>query len=265
MVRAMQRQKKDLSSLVISSCSDITWRVIRDAFYRLSFRSFDDFDLCAQIYKERMKAELKNCHCYNDCVNFLYMFHNSDQEQYSDGLKKQLSILAKIKKEYDQIRAALLSESMIESFGDFKYKIAKEGHTLKMQRLTMPITRGKANQILMDVIGMAEKINADLCAPYYVSSLYVYGSYLSEKEVLGDLDIAVDLLAKGNRFEDPSWNELNCQFAAKHRKKDGEKAVIGLLRVHRAVALTFDYVLEGMVDEGNAISKRVYSFAECEQ
>ena len=58
--------------------------------------------------------------------------------------------------------------------------------------------RSTAERLLRELIGRVESIQDDDSLAYMVSDLVLFGSYLSDREDLGDLDVAVNIV---RRFE----------------------------------------------------------------
>lgn len=57
------------------------------------------------------------------------------------------------------------------------------------------LPRAEATRLLGRVIARAAEVNLDPQRfPFAVGRLFVFGSYLGDKEILGDLDLAVDLM-----------------------------------------------------------------------
>jgi hypothetical protein len=76
------------------------------------------------------------------------------------------------------------------------------------KRKNLGIKRETAKRILKEIVQRAEKINAspDTKFMYFVSKILVFESYLTEKERLGDIDIAIDI---EKRWEtDKDYNRL---------------------------------------------------------
>jgi len=71
-----------------------------------------------------------------------------------------------------------------------------KGRRLGITKVNPPISREKATQLLTELIDRAKAINANDELVYFVESLKVFGSYLSDKEVLGDLDVGIKLIRK---------------------------------------------------------------------
>ena len=64
-------------------------------------------------------------------------------------------------------------------------------NTLAMARWGKPISRKRADELLEIALSNASRYNSDPAFPYHITELRVFGSYLTDKDPLGDLDIAV--------------------------------------------------------------------------
>jgi predicted nucleotidyltransferase len=64
------------------------------------------------------------------------------------------------------------------------------------------MTRSKADELLAMLLARVEKVNRDPQYLFGVSKLAVFGSYLTAKEKLGDLDIAVEIGPKNRVHEE---------------------------------------------------------------
>ena len=91
---------------------------------------------------------------------------------------------------------------------DYQYELTatEKGRRLGIATATPPISREKANQLLDELIHRAKAINANSELIYFVESIKVFGSYLSDKETLGDLDIGIKL---GRNYEHDQFHEQN--------------------------------------------------------
>jgi hypothetical protein len=69
----------------------------------------------------------------------------------------------------------------------------EKGRRFGIATATPPISRQKANQLLLELIERAKAINTNSELVYYVERLKVFGSYLSDKDTMGDLDIGFKL------------------------------------------------------------------------
>ncbi len=75
------------------------------------------------------------------------------------------------------------------------YEVATPGLALANASSVQPITRKTAERILKDFVNRMHAVNASTKDPYAyrIASAVLFGSILSEKERLGDVDIAIEL------------------------------------------------------------------------
>lgn len=97
----------------------------------------------------------------------------------------------------------LLFEKKIFGEDDVQFELneTEKGRRFGVANAGKPISRQKATQLLNELIERAKAINHRKELAYYVESIRVFGSYLSDKEALGDLDIGVKLARKNNFTE----------------------------------------------------------------
>lgn len=69
---------------------------------------------------------------------------------------------------------------------------------MTVKNKTKRMKRSTAERLLRELIGRVESIQDDDSLAYRVSDLVLFGSYLSDREDLGDLDVAVNIV---RRFE----------------------------------------------------------------
>jgi predicted nucleotidyltransferase len=131
-------------------------------------------------------------------------------------LTKQKTIYGKIpvRKMPDQSAAAktlvdqLLIDGIIEQKEDYKgtlrYAPTMKGSALIMTRFMSRINRAKADKIFADFIKRVEEVNADKTFLHWITEVRVFGSYLTDTDDLGDLDLAIKL----ERY--PSWTTDKC-------------------------------------------------------
>ncbi len=69
-----------------------------------------------------------------------------------------------------------------------------------MKKKNIHLSRKKAEELLNGVIERAKQINASPDSEYmhWVTKIAVFGSYLTDTEKLGDVDIAVEILGRWN-------------------------------------------------------------------
>ena len=81
------------------------------------------------------------------------------------------------------------------------------------------ITRKKADELLAELIERAKAINANNNLVYTVECIKVFGSYLGDKELLGDLDVAVKLTRKYEGDDFTKQNEKRIAIAFKNGRQ----------------------------------------------
>lgn len=106
------------------------------------------------------------------------------------------------------------------------------------------VSRARADAMVQEIRRVARGINADPELMHSVARVAVFGSYLGDKQVLGDLDIAVDLDPRWGHGE---WDEWYGCFMEEHpapryydyiaRLGWPESFVLRMLKVGRGISL----------------------------
>ena len=134
---------------------------------------------------------------------------------------------------------------------------------------TLNISRKTADRIVSEVVERAKQINA---SPYpkfmhFVEKIAVFGSYLTDKEKLGDVDIAVKLKRrKEDKHPDPLHDAYECIRLHNKRVPDFFQAVSfpetivkqTLRNKSKALSIHQYYELEEMVEEWDTEHKVIY-------
>lgn len=94
------------------------------------------------------------------------------------------------------IARELIREEGCESDGRVIYRVTDEGHATGMKSLVPRMNRAAAEVLLQEVIERVSKINADGSLLHHVTEVRVFGSYLTDSDDLGDLDLAIKLERK---------------------------------------------------------------------
>jgi predicted nucleotidyltransferase len=78
----------------------------------------------------------------------------------------------------------------------------EKGRRLGVTRVNPPITREKASLLLTELLERVKTVNNNPEFIYRVETVKIFGSYLSDQELLGDIDVAVKLCRKveGDEF-----------------------------------------------------------------
>jgi hypothetical protein len=133
----------------------------------------------------------------------LKSFDRNYIEKRVAGLLNQSKIVAK-KVINDLLKEGYLELNKAKHGSKAFYELieTEKGRRLGVATANPAISRQKAEQLLNELIERAKQINVSDELLYYVEKIKVFGSYLSDKNTLGDLDVAVKLIRKydGDRF-----------------------------------------------------------------
>jgi len=98
---------------------------------------------------------------------------------------------------HDLIEALLAYELICkggqESDGRTVYRVTDKGRATGMKSLVPRMSRTAADALLEEVLARVVKINNDGELLHFVTEVRVFGSYLTDSEYLGDLDVAIKL------------------------------------------------------------------------
>jgi predicted transcriptional regulator len=125
-----------------------------------------------------------------------------------------------------------------KSGNKYQYELAEtsKGRRFGIASAAPVISRQKATQLLNDLIKRAEVINANKDLVYFVERIKVFGSYLSDKGTLGDLDVGFKLSSKNNGIDFTSLNQKRI-FQAKTNGKIFKSFIDELYWPYREIEL----------------------------
>lgn len=110
--------------------------------------------------------------------------------------------------EIKEIFSALVSDGWIEQnkkedkFDDEKYIVTDKGNQLSVKSLVPRIDREKANGLVGDMIKRIEQINHDPSLLDYVTRVVVFGSYITDTNDLGDIDLCVSIVRRIDDYKE---------------------------------------------------------------
>ena len=84
--------------------------------------------------------------------------------------------------------------------GQQYYQKTLAGTTFSLASASQPLTRRTAQRKLDEFLGRVQAVNANEDFVYRVRRVLVFGSYLTEKERINDIDVAIELVS---RYDDP--------------------------------------------------------------
>jgi hypothetical protein len=87
----------------------------------------------------------------------------------------------------------LISEDGRQSDGRMLYRVTDKGHAVGMKTLVPRMSRAKAEALLKEALDRIANVNADPELLFWVTEVRVFGSYLTDTDDLGDLDLAIKL------------------------------------------------------------------------
>ena len=91
----------------------------------------------------------------------------------------------------------MVEAGFVEKSADGLFRPTKRMRQLALASITTGLSREEADALLAKIITKAQTINADAeHFPCGVRRIAVFGSYLSGKTLLGDLDIAVEIMKR---------------------------------------------------------------------
>jgi hypothetical protein len=185
----------------------------------------------------------------------------------------------RIKKMPDQTVAAqalidaLLKNGMIGLCADYSrpeaYTTTMAGNAMRMTGFVPRVNRAKAEKLLADFLRRVAGVNARDDLLHWVTEVRVFGSYLTDSDDLGDLDLAIDLERRPvEKTGEYSWANACVEMARRSGKTFGtymdelvypERLVRQLIK-NRSPYISLHDTKE--LDDNPAIGgKTVYTFA----
>jgi hypothetical protein len=102
------------------------------------------------------------------------------------------------------------------------YQVGDRGHMLVNASAAKPITRKTANSVLQEFMKRVDIVNIRDTYAYTVESVVLFGSMLSDKELLGDVDVALELQhAVPDREGFDQWREYRYCIAMNNGRRFG--------------------------------------------
>lgn len=107
--------------------------------------------------------------------------------------------------EAERVLAALRDQGFIEpgisNTGEQLYRVTVLGRALAGASAGKPIQRKTADRLLRELLDRADIVNSDPHFLFQVKHIVVFGSYLSDADELGDVDVAIHTERK-----EPDWD-----------------------------------------------------------
>ncbi|NEN22799.1 hypothetical protein G3O08_04705 [Cryomorpha ignava] len=130
-------------------------------------------------------------------------------------LKKSRAIACKVMEGLIDENYLILEKKTDDNEIYYNLAETEKGFGFGMASANPPISRQKADLLLAEIIEKAKRVNGSKEYLYRVETLKVFGSYLTDKEILGDLDVAVKVSPK---LEGEAFVEANFKHVAAAKK-----------------------------------------------
>ncbi len=132
-----------------------------------------------------------------DCLRFFLGWH---RDAFDLGmLQQRLGVDEELAR---AVARALIAQEYVTPLEGGSYEFTDKGLELSQASASGKIKRATAESALAGLLKRAEEYNSDATKILTVDAIAVFGSFLTDKQELGDLDIAVrwrDRIADGNR------------------------------------------------------------------
>jgi len=163
----------------------------------------------------------------------------------------------------------ILTKEKLSDIYQYELTETEKGRQFGIANASKPLSRQKATQLLNELIERAKSINENGELIYFVESIKVFGSYLSDKEALGDLDVGVKLTRTYKPGDSIKHNQKRIALA-KANGRQFSNATEQLIWPHREVMLMLKEKQRGLSlhdeDEDEVLkmteTKLVYHYRE---
>lgn len=122
-------------------------------------------------------------------------------------------------RETDELICRLLADGLLEEkvdAGAAAYEVTDKGHAFCLASCLKKIPRAKIEALLGKAVAACEAVNADGTLPEYIKCLRVFGSYLGDGEMLGDLDLALETQRRRGKMSKGDYAEWLADFGYRH-------------------------------------------------
>ncbi|MCR4324191.1 MAG: hypothetical protein NUV69_00690 [Candidatus Curtissbacteria bacterium] len=106
------------------------------------------------------------------------------------------------------IKEGFVETETLEDKWDRRWKTTIKGNAYSQATSAKPILRATANKNLLRFVTRVKEVSMD---PYWLhkpAKIVIFGSYLSEKPRLGDIDIAMDMVRKNEYMREEIYDKL---------------------------------------------------------
>ncbi len=167
------------------------------------------------------------------------LWGNSEEEvttRVSNVIKQPEEVAKQLITKLIEDNYLILTKEEFNHICQYELTDTERGRRFGIANASKPISRQKATQLLNELIERAKSINENGELIYFVESIKVFGSYLSDKETLGDLDVGVKLSRKNKPGDFTKHNQKRIALA-KANGRQFSNSTEELFWPHREVML----------------------------
>jgi predicted nucleotidyltransferase len=110
----------------------------------------------------------------------------------------------------------IVPTSRLFEYAISKYTITEKGREFCRAKCIKRMNRSQADALLNQILDRVKEVNNNPYYLYKVNKIVLFGSYISNKESLGDIDISFDFKFKGRVFE--TKNGLTSEINANQKR-----------------------------------------------
>lgn len=101
-----------------------------------------------------------------------------------------------------EVRDALISLGYIEKNERGKWSVSERGRRVTAASGSKPLHRSTADKVYAEFLKRVDEVNNNPYYLHYVNKVIVFGSYLTTKERISDIDIAIEMERKHSDWEE---------------------------------------------------------------
>jgi hypothetical protein len=159
--------------------------------------------------------------------------------------------------EVERVLAALIANGYLEphkpeyKWDTREFELSRKGRQLAAANLVKRFDRAKADQEIADLIARANEINARDELVFYVRKITVFGSYLTDSNDLGDIDLVVQTWPRRrDPFKESQRRAAGKRLDASESHRYCNNEVLRLLRARKArLSLNAEHTLDTIKTE----------------
>ena len=114
------------------------------------------------------------------------------REEFSITKRKAVRLIAEL------VKLELVRKSEFQPEKNIvRYETTIQGNALALAKAGRPVSRATADRVLQEFLDRVKRVNEQSELAYIVESVVAFGSYLTDRTKLNDLDIGVELTRRG--------------------------------------------------------------------